>query len=165
MKLVHRNKRSPPVFQCKYCKDHEDPTERFVTKYKKNLLYHQKHKCLGIARIPKVLNSAEIWDIVSDVAISNKQAEKFLTGLCKKLGYKFVPKYLKKVLSESLNSFRQCLKCEVLSFKDKGGGDAAPTTLVYTEDLKSVIDTVISSRGIKSPFINIGIDGGKDKVI
>ena len=164
VKLVHRNKRSPPVFACKYCKDHEDPEQRFVTKYKKNLLYHQKHKCLGIARVPKVLNPTELWDIVSDVGISNRQAEKFLTGLCKKLGYRFVPKYLRKVLSQSLNSFRQCLTCEVLSFKDKSGEDASPTTLVYTQDLKSVIDKVIEARGIVKPFINIGIDGGKEKV-
>ena len=47
---------------------------------------------------------------------------------------------------------------------DKNGEDAAPTTLVYTHNLCAVIDQVISAQGIGSPFINIGIDGGKDKV-
>ena len=39
------------------------------------------------------------------------------------------------------------------------------TTLVFVQDLRSVIDQVIASGNIKSPFINIGIDGGRDKVI
>ena len=164
MKFVHTNKRAPPFFACQHCKDHPDPTQRFVTKYKKSLIYHQKHKCLSVARIPKVLNPTELWDIVSQVAISNNQAEKFLTKLVKYLGYRFVPKHLRKVLSDSLNSFRQCLTSEVLQFEGKHGEDAAPTTLVYTHNLRAVIDQVISSRGIVSPYINIGIDGGKDKV-
>ena len=164
MKLVHANKRASRVFACHFCKDHKDPNQRFVTKYKNSLLYHQKHSCLGVPRVPKVLDPTELWDIVSQVGISNNQAEKLLSKLASSLGYRFVPKYLKKVLSQSLNSFRQCLTCEIRQFKDKNGEDADPTTLVYCEDLKFVIDKVISSRGIVNPYINIGIDGGKQKV-
>ena len=103
--------------------------------------------------------------MVSQVGLSNNTAEKFLTALAKKLGYRFFPRYLKRVLSRSLNTFRQCLTCEVIQFKDKTGELAEPTTLVYTEDLKGVIDKTIEARGIVSPFINIGTDGGKDKEI
>ena len=160
IKLKHQ--RPPPLYACKHCKDSKNP---FVTKSRRNLKYHQKHKCLGVARVPVVLEPDELWDIISDVGISNRAAEKLLTGLCKKLGYRFVPKGLRKCLSESLNSFRRFVTCETLSFKTKSGDVAEPTTLVYTKDLASVIDTIIEARQIKSPHINIAIDGSIDKVI
>ena len=156
-----RHNRPPPLFACNYCKNSKAP---FVTKDKRNLKDHKK-VCLGVPRVPVVLDQAELWDIVSQVGISNRSAEKLLTGLCQKLGYRFVPKHLRKCLSDSLNSFRRFVTCETLSFKTKSGEDADPTTLVYVQDLRSVIDQVIASRNIKSPFINIGIDGGRDKVI
>ena len=166
IKLVHTHKRAPPLHFCKFCKDSKNPeVPPFVTKYKKALEYHIKNSCLGKARVPTVLNPEELWDVISQVGLSNATAEKFLTALAKKLGYRFFPRYLKRVLSKSLNTFRQQLTCELLQFQDKTGELAEPTTLVYTEDLKRVIDKTIECRGIVKPFINIGIDGGKDKVI
>ena len=74
---------------------------------------------------------------------------------------RFFPKYLRKVLSEKLNSYRQYLTVENLCFKDREGNDCpTSSTLVYVRDLKKALDDAICGREIKKPHINIGVDGG-----
>ena len=82
------------------------------------------------------------------------------------LGVRFFPKYLRNLLSEKLNSYRQYLTVENLCFKDKEGNDCpTSSTLVYVHDLKKALDDAISGRGVERPHINIATDGGAKKVI
>ena len=73
---------------------------------------------------------------------------------------------MKKILSEKLNQYRDYLRVENCSFKDKEGNDCpTSSTLVYCHDLKKALDDVIEGRGVERPHINIAVDGGAQKVI
>ena len=113
-----------------------------------------------------VLDGDTLWEILTEINISNNQAYKFLSLLKKKLGIRFFPKYLRQLLSEKLNSYRQYLTVENLCFKDKDGNDCpTSSTLVYVKDLKKALDDAIAGRGIAKPHISIGADGGAQKVV
>ena len=148
----------PPLIECEFCPE-------FKTKHAKNLARHMEKSCPGLKDFC-VLDGDTLWEILTEINISNNQAYKMLALLKKKLGIRFFPKYLRKVLSEKLNSYQQYLTVENLCFKDKDGNDCpTSSTLVYVKDLKKALDDAIAGRGIEKPHINIGTDGGAQKEV
>ena len=101
--------RPPTQLRCEFCPD-------FTTIYPKNLRRHMEHSCSGLKEIC-LLDADTLWEVVSEVSISNNQAYTFLSALRRKLGIRFFPKYLKKILSEKLNCYREYLTVENLCFK------------------------------------------------
>ena len=148
----------PPLIQCEFCSE-------FKTKYPKSLARHMEKTCPGLKNFC-ILTGDTLWEVLTEIDISNNQAYKMLSLLKKKLGVRFFPKYLRKVLSEKLNSYREYLTVENLHFKDSEGNDCpTSSTLVYVHDLKRALDDAISGRGIVRPHISVGLDGGGKKVI
>lgn len=156
-KLRHSD-RPPPLIECDFCPD-------FKTIYPKSYIRHMKSSCPGLQDFC-MLDADSLWEVLTEINISNNQAYKLLTLLAKKMGVRFFPKYLRKVLSDKLNSYRQYLTVENLFFTDKDGKkDHTSSTLVYCHSLRKAIDDAIEGRGVVRPHINIGVDGGGKKVI
>ena len=154
----HSDKRSRTGFKCLFCDN--------TYSYGSSLKRHMRESCNFTPGKQKRLTEAMLWEAVSNVAISNNSAYTFLTSLSTQLGFKFYPKYLRKVLSNSLNCFRNYLEVETLRFKEGDGQDCQDeTTFVFVKDLKKLIDEVCVGRGITNPHLNVGVDGTKDKLV
>ena len=157
-KEKHSDKRSNTEFTCLFCD--------FSSSYGSSLKRHMRLNCPFTPGKQKRMTEAMLWEAVSDVAISNNTAYTFLTSLSNQVGFKFYPKYLRTVLKNSLNCFRSYLKAETLRFKESDGSQSVEdTTFVYVENLKKMIDDVLRGRGITNPHLNIGVDGGGNKLI
>ena len=156
-KMRHSD-RPAPVIECDFCPE-------FKTIYPKSYIRHLKNSCPGLKDFC-MLDAESLWEVLTEINISNNQAYKFLSLLAKKMGVRFFPKYLRKVLSEKLNSYRQYLTVENLFFTNKEGNCChTSSTLVYCKSLKKAIDDAIEGRGVVRPHINIGVDGGGKAVI
>ena len=89
----HSDKRSSSGFKCLFCDN--------TYSYGSSLKRHMRESCNFTPGKQKRLTEALLWEAVSNVAISNNSAYTFLTSLSTQLGFKFYPKYLRKVLSNS----------------------------------------------------------------
>ena len=68
----------PPLIECEFCPE-------FKTKYPKNLARHMEKSCPGLKDFC-VLSGDTLWEVLTEINISNNQSYKLLSLLKKKLG-------------------------------------------------------------------------------